>query len=59
MSNFYNYCVTSQCRSVYLLYPTVFHKNRFVSLQNLYESCGMHTEKGRSTPPLTVTSPHL
>lgn len=31
--------------------------NRFVSLHNLYESCGMHTEKGRSTPPPTVTPP--
>lgn len=32
---------------------TGFQVNRFVSLHNLYESCGMLTEKGRSisTPP--------
>ncbi len=36
---------------------TGFQVSRFVSLHNLYESSGMHTEKGRSTPPLAVTPP--
>lgn len=35
---------------------TGFQVNRFVSLHNLYESCGMHTEKGRSTPPPSTST---